>query len=164
MTHLKKLVLIAIAATVVFTSCSKQEMDGCDEPENAVQPGERNCGTMEAFYQQIQEDPAALVRMNEIENFTQNYAASARLLADGTVEIPVVVNVLYKTAAQNVSAAQIQSQIDVLNADFKALNADYNNTPSIFQGVRSGKQCHEKIVTGRYQPNQPDNQTQYVGL
>lgn len=54
------------------------------------------------------------------------------------MQIPVVVNVLYRTAAQNISAAQIQSQIDVLNEDFGATNADYNNTPSIFQGLRSG--------------------------
>jgi hypothetical protein len=37
------------------------------------------------------------------------------------VIIPVVVHVVYNTAAQNISDAQIQSQIDVLNADFRKL-------------------------------------------
>jgi len=79
--------------------------------------------------------------MNDIEEFTQRVIANPsqfRLLADGTIEIPVVFNVLYKTAAQNVSLAQLQSQIDVLNVDYAATNADYNNTPALFQGVRSG--------------------------
>jgi tRNA1(Val) A37 N6-methylase TrmN6 len=43
---------------------------------------------------------------------------------NGRVEIPVVVNVLYNTAAENISLTQIQSQIDVLNADFNATNSD----------------------------------------
>jgi hypothetical protein len=54
------------------------------------------------------------------------------------IEIPVVVNVLYKTSAQNISDAQIASQITALNKDFSATNTDYNLTPAIFQGVRSG--------------------------
>jgi predicted TIM-barrel enzyme len=33
-------------------------------------------------------------------------------LVNGKVEIPVVVNVLYNTADENISTAQIQSQID----------------------------------------------------
>ncbi|MFM7901674.1 MAG: zinc metalloprotease, partial [Bacteroidota bacterium] len=45
---------------------------------------------------------------------------------------------IYKTTTENVSLTQIQSQIDVLNKDFGATNTDYNNTPSIFQNVRSG--------------------------
>lgn len=36
--------------------------------------------------------------------------------------IPVVVHVVYKNAAQNISMAQIQSQIDVLNEDYRGLN------------------------------------------
>ncbi len=36
--------------------------------------------------------------------------------------IPVVVHVLYKDSLQNISEAQIASQIDVLNRDYRALN------------------------------------------
>ncbi|MCK6601643.1 MAG: T9SS type A sorting domain-containing protein [Bacteroidetes bacterium] len=38
-----------------------------------------------------------------------------------TVTIPVVVHVVYNTSAQNISDAQIQSQITVLNQDFRRL-------------------------------------------
>jgi hypothetical protein len=41
---------------------------------------------------------------------------------------------LYRTAAENISLAQIQSQIDVLNADFNALNSDFNSVPALFSG------------------------------
>jgi tRNA1(Val) A37 N6-methylase TrmN6 len=40
---------------------------------------------------------------------------------------------LYRTAAENISDAQIQSQIDVLNDDFNATNSDFNS--ALFSGV-----------------------------
>lgn len=50
------------------------------------------------------------------------------------VTIPVVFHVLYKNATQNVSDAQIQSQLTVLNQDFRKLNADFSSVvPSAFQ-------------------------------
>jgi tRNA1(Val) A37 N6-methylase TrmN6 len=57
-----------------------------------------------------------------------------RRLVNGKIEIPVV-NVLYRTAAENISDAQIQSQIDVLNDDFNATNSDFNSVPALFSGV-----------------------------
>ncbi|MFT6849247.1 MAG: hypothetical protein ACJATA_000041 [Sphingobacteriales bacterium] len=69
----------------------------------------------------------------------QETRQNGSLGADGaTVILPVVVHVIYSNSTQNISDAQIQSQIDVLNANFAALNSYYNNTPSEFQGLRSG--------------------------
>lgn len=49
-------------------------------------------------------------------------------------EIPVVVHVLYRTASENISTAQIQSQIDVLNEDYNK-QSDWQNTVSDFIGI-----------------------------
>ena len=38
------------------------------------------------------------------------------------VTIPVVFHVLYNTDAENISEAQIMSQLDILNEDFRRLN------------------------------------------
>jgi hypothetical protein len=75
--------------------------------------------------------------MESIEEHTRSFIERGdfRLTPDGTIQIPVYVNVLYRTASENVSQAQIQSQIDVLNKDFNAANSDLNKTPSIFSGV-----------------------------
>jgi hypothetical protein len=48
--------------------------------------------------------------MNQIESFTQNAMLTGRLV-NGKVEIPVVVNVLYRTAAENISDAQINHKL-----------------------------------------------------
>lgn len=52
-----------------------------------------------------------------------------------TITIPVVVHILYSSAAQNITDAQVASQIEVLNEDFNRLNADSSNTPAPFQGI-----------------------------
>jgi hypothetical protein len=49
--------------------------------------------------------------------------------------IPVVVHVVFKTDEQNLSDSQIQSQIDVLNQDFRATNADIANTPTVWRSL-----------------------------
>jgi hypothetical protein len=50
----------------------------------------------------LKADPTLALRMNEIEAFTQKAMLNGRLV-NGRVEIPVVVNVLYNTAAENIS-------------------------------------------------------------
>lgn len=94
-----------------------------------------------------QNNPARYNRILQLEQHTQNYINSvnngnnsARLLnPNATIIIPVVVHVLHRGEAvgvgRNISDAQIQSQIDVLNEDFRRLNADAVNTPGVFQGV-----------------------------
>lgn len=49
------------------------------------------------------------------------------------VQIPVVVHVVYKGGFENISDAQIQSQIEVLNIDYRHLNM--NSVPPEFQGL-----------------------------
>lgn len=94
---------------------------------------------MEVLEQQIQQNPRIQLNMERIERFTQNYTrrASKEKSAAGVVAIPVVVHVVYNqnSPAQNISEAQVQSQIDVLNADFRRLNADASNTPAVFLPV-----------------------------
>ena len=46
-------------------------------------------------------------------------------------------NVLFRTAGENISLAQIQSQIDILNQDFNAKNLDYGLVPAFFAGVKA---------------------------
>lgn len=56
---------------------------------------------------------------------------------DKTIVIPVVFHVIHDPDEPewDISTAQINSQIDVLNEDFRRLNTDAVNTPSSFLGV-----------------------------
>src|SRR3546814_8107274 len=54
---------------------------------------------------------------------------------DDIILIPVVVHVVWNTISDNLSNAQIQSQIEVLNEDFRRLNTDADDTPGLFLDV-----------------------------
>jgi len=138
---MKKIILFAslilAAVSVTFVSCNKEEVINEVTETTEVFEG-RKCAAHDVLQEDLKSDPSLQKRMDDIERFTEEFVSQRRLLSTGVIEIPVVVNVLYKTSAQNISDAQIQSQITVLNNDFKALNSDYNNTPSLFQPLRSG--------------------------
>jgi len=51
------------------------------------------------------------------------------------ITIPVVVHVVWKTNQENIPNAQIESQIEILNADFGRTNIDVINTPIVWQGI-----------------------------
>jgi hypothetical protein len=97
----------------------------------------RTCGTMDEHRHLAQISPEYRQRRREIELETRQFIAryAAEGLRTGIVRIPVVVHVVWNTAAQNVSDAQIQSQIAVLNADFRRANADAGSVPASFAGV-----------------------------
>jgi hypothetical protein len=73
--------------------------------------------------------------------------AANRLSAEYIVQIPVVVHILYKEASQNISDAQIKSQIDALNRDFRRLNADTINTPSLFKPLAADIKIEFALAT-----------------
>ena len=56
-------------------------------------------------------------------------------IANEVITIPVVIHVLYNNAAQNISDAQILSQLETLNNDYRRLNADKSGTPSAFASL-----------------------------
>jgi hypothetical protein len=130
---MKKVFITAFTALLLF-SCQNDQNESSDL--NAATVAQRGCASQEVLEAQLKADPMLAIRMNEIEAFTTNRILTNRLV-NGKIEIPVVVNVLYKTAAENISDAQIQTQIDVLNADFNALNSDYNDVPALFSGVKA---------------------------
>jgi hypothetical protein len=93
----------------------------------------RNCATMEVLEQQLQADPAMKQRMQAVERHTQEFVSRPHLHTRAVVTIPVVVHIVYRNAAENLSDALVQNQIATLNADFRKLNADVASTPTAFQ-------------------------------
>ena len=76
----------------------------------------------------INQNPAVLDRMQQIEQHTARHIHQNGNETRAVITIPTVVHVVYRSGSQNVSDAQIQSQIDVLNEDFRRQNADADNT------------------------------------
>ncbi|MEN9448977.1 MAG: hypothetical protein RJA25_2267 [Bacteroidota bacterium] len=137
---MKKISKLSAIIIILFSACQKNNITSEDK---IVNPSNlrRQCATMEVFAEQLKADPALAIRMQSIENFTTTFESdknnfSNLRLVNGMVEIPVVVNVLYRTTAENISQAQIQSQIDVLNEDYNATNTDISKIPAIFSNLK----------------------------
>lgn len=77
--------------------------------------------------------PLELEIIAKIEVFAQDFAkADAVELLSDTIKIPVVVHVVHNTKEQNISKAQVISQIVALNKDYQRQNSDAGNVPPEF--------------------------------
>jgi len=75
-------------------------------------------------------NPPFRARQAAIERHTARWVALAAEQRVGSVTIPVVVHVVWRTAAENISDAQIRSQIAALNRDYGSSNADKSKVPA----------------------------------
>ena len=89
---------------------------------------QRNCGSMDVLEQQILNDPERSDKLKAIEQHTEDYINSPAKSVNGIITIPVVFHVVYRTSTENISDAQIASQMQVLNDDFRRMNSDVDNT------------------------------------
>ncbi|MBI2257848.1 MAG: T9SS type A sorting domain-containing protein [Flavobacteriia bacterium] len=97
---------------------------------------QRNCAVMDHHQKLVEQDPQIQFNLDQINQFTEQFIANGGGVTNKVaVTIPVVVHVLYNTSTQNISDAQIQSQLTVLNADFKKQNTDWSNTPSVYSSL-----------------------------
>jgi Pregnancy-associated plasma protein-A len=105
----------------------------------------RRCGTMSAHMALLESYAPYRARQAELEQLT----VARRELAAAVpkrVTVDVVVNVVYQTDAQNVSSAQIKSQIDVLNRDYAAANPDKSKVPEVWKGLVSDSRLRFRLA------------------
>ena len=115
----------------------------------------KECHSMQVLNRQLAENKGLYKKMYDIEYATRKFVAAKKPDGNGggkpgsgdgggeppvgdnlgIVNIPVYVHVVYSNSNENISDAQINSQIAVLNKDFRRTNSDANNTPSEFSGV-----------------------------
>ena len=95
------------------------------------------CGTMEKHALRAASDPEYVVRRSKSRLLLNSGRRRAGRGAGGRgaiVRIPVVVHVVYNTSTENITDAQIQSQITILNEDFRLLNS-LTAVPSVFSSL-----------------------------
>jgi hypothetical protein len=145
---------------------AKTEGNGSGDGTNqsiAATANQRNCSAMNVLYDDIKDDDSILEKMKKVEEHSDNYkkgkqgakagatptqlAIAASLTDATTIEIPVVVNVLYSNTNENISDAQIASQITVINQDFRATNSDLSKlATTTFVGKGSDLNFHFTLI------------------
>src|SRR5919198_2633744 len=101
-------------------------------------PRRRKCGAIDVHRLLLNTDPEYARRRSQIEDLTDvETARGFAAVAPRPRTVNVVVHVVYKTPQQNISDAQIKSQIQVLNEDYRMTNADAPKVPSVFQPLHA---------------------------
>jgi hypothetical protein len=113
---------------------------------SAEAPLRRSCGAMAAHMMLLEMHPSFRAAQMRLEGATQKERDLGAAKLPRIVTIKTVVNVVYKTEEQNVSDAQIKSQIAVLNKDFRATNPDKAQTPTPFKGLVTDARISFKLV------------------
>lgn len=115
-----KKILLAFTLVIILTTASSAQ--------------EHFCFTTEMDNIATANDPNFLRQRQELEKFIQRYATAERR-NNGTVYIiPIVFHILHNYGGENISDAQILDQVNILNRDFRRLNADTINIVPAFQG------------------------------
>ncbi len=117
---MKHFLIILILLTAISTTTSAQH----------------KCKTDILVQRNTAEYPFIKEERQRINAFTERWIANPINQNSRTVvTIPVVVHVVWNSSIENISDAQIRSQIDVLNEDFRKLNSNHSSTPAAFQAI-----------------------------
>lgn len=111
---------------------------------------QRACLTQAYAEQQQALYPSYGANRAAVEAFVKQQAATAatlKMAAKEVVRIPVVVHIIYNSSSQNISDAQVASQIEALNRDFRRLNADTVNTPDRFKALGADVEIEFALAT-----------------
>lgn len=108
----------------------------------------KGCGFLLAQDYLFQNDPTARARVQQLlEAALQDPGLSARPSQAATYVIPVVFHVLHTNGSENISDAQIQDQINLLNRDFRKQNGDTLDIVAPFQGLAADCDIEFRLAT-----------------
>lgn len=95
---------------------------------------QERCG-FDEIYRELLKQPAFVASQARLNQLNKT---SSKEKTQTVFIIPTVVHVIYKNQSENVSLVQIQSQLDILNEDFRKLNADTSNVEQGFSKADVG--------------------------
>lgn len=105
---------------------------------------QQGCRSVEYKQDQLLHNPGLTATFLEIESFTHRQMERSRVIVNGvdhggngttTITVPVVVHIVYNNPTQNITDAQVQSQIAVLNMDYRKRNRDTSQIPSYYRNL-----------------------------
>ena len=124
---MKKLLAIAIFSFIAFTHTAKAQ---------------EKCLSEIMFQMDAKANPQLLQNRENLDKWIRKYsdlkkAGAYKKVSSGpaTFIIPTVVHVIHYGGPENISKAQIDDQMRILNEDYRRLNPDTTSTPIPFQSL-----------------------------
>jgi hypothetical protein len=127
---MKKITLASIGLLFIVFACQKNDAQKEITTENDSTPTEvvgRQCASDEVLQKQIADDPQRAIFLDDLEKKTRLYKGRENSRLAGVLYVPVVVHIVLPNPNQ-VTDAQVQSQMDVLTKDFNKTNSELSNS------------------------------------
>ncbi len=83
----------------------------------------------------------------DIEQFTKDFVANPKSSTRGSITLPIIVHVLFSDNLSNISDAQIRSQIDAINRDFRKQNTNISNIPNSFKDLAADIEINFELAS-----------------
>jgi Pregnancy-associated plasma protein-A len=111
-------------------------------------PRRRQCGAMQEYERLLETYASFRGNQRRAERFIAGAIDSgeAERVARRLITIPTVVHVVCKRERENISDAQIKSQVAVLNKDFAATNSDKSKVPAPWKGLVGNAQIQFRLA------------------
>lgn len=144
-----KKITLTLSLLFVLVSLGFAQTDEHDHKHES----HRTCGTVDHMKYLVENDASLNAKFENSEKEIQKWVKdnpnfnSEKLI----VTIPVVVHILYAYNFQNITDAQVQSQIESLNDDYRRTNSDIILTPTLFQSVAAD--CEIQFCLAQQDPN-----------
>jgi hypothetical protein len=94
--------------------------------QTAYSQDEQHCGTTEVMKKLYEKHPELIQKEAEYNALISEQIKNKKNLrgTESVYIIPVVFHVIHAYGSENISDAQIQDQVNILNRDYRKLNAD----------------------------------------
>jgi hypothetical protein len=112
-------------------------------------PKKRTCAQMVVHELLVETQPEYRQRRLAVEDATRKSIESGQALkvAAKLITIPVVVHVVHREKQENISDAQVKSQIRVLNKDYRAKNGDKTKVPAVWKSLVTDAKIEFQLAT-----------------
>src|SRR5688572_11114744 len=112
---------------------------------NAVAQNDfRPCGTDEMSNASLQNNPQLQLERQQLEAFTQQFSMTAERSAIKI--IPVVFHIIHAYGSENITKAQVEDAVSIINEDFQKLNADTSSVIATFSNIIANAQVEFRLV------------------
>jgi hypothetical protein len=112
-------------------------------------PKKRTCAQMVVHELLVETQPEYRQRRLAVEESTRESIESGQALkvAAKLITLPVVVHVVHHEKRENISDAQVKSQISVLNKDYRAKNTDKSKVPAVWKSLVTDANIQFELAT-----------------
>ncbi|WP_440109423.1 zinc metalloprotease [Paenibacillus sp. QZ-Y1] len=126
---------------------NREASDSSNEASPVTVPSHRRCATDEKHRLLLASSSEYANNRKQLQQTVMAALSNVRSSNREVVTIPVVVHVVWKLPEENISIEQINSQIDVLNRDFRKKNSDVSKVPDVWKPLVTDARIEFKLTS-----------------